>query len=111
MPTDDDDLEPRVAALEDDVAELRERMDQSSADAAAARVLAAGADEDVSEVRSELRSHNRTLNALRQTQLDQGRRMDAGFARVDRQLAEVGATMGAGLAVITGMLERLADEE
>jgi hypothetical protein len=38
-----------------------------------APVLAAGADRDVSEVRAELRAHTQGLNALRETELEQGR--------------------------------------
>jgi hypothetical protein len=69
----DGDLENRVGILEQEVAQLREQAALSSSDATAARVLAAGADRDVSEVRSELRAHTRALNALRETQLEQGR--------------------------------------
>jgi len=43
-------------------------------------VLAAGADREVSEMRTELRAHTQTLNALRETQLDFGREMGEGFA-------------------------------
>jgi hypothetical protein len=69
----DGDLANRVGILEQEVAQLREQAALSSSDATAARVLAAGADRDVSEVRSELRAHTRALNALRETQLEQGR--------------------------------------
>lgn len=62
----DEELAQRVARLERQVAELSER----SADASAARVLAAGADRDVAEVRAELRAHTGTLNALREDQID-----------------------------------------
>lgn len=73
MPDPDDDLETRVATLEREVARLREQAALTSSDAAAARTLAAGADHDVSEVRAELRAHTQSLNALRETQLEQGR--------------------------------------
>jgi hypothetical protein len=68
----DNDIENRVGILEREVARLREQAALTSSDATAARVLAAGADHDVSEVRSELRAHTRALNALRETQLEQG---------------------------------------
>lgn len=48
---------------------IRKQMAQSASDAGAARVLAAGADSDVSEVRAELRAHTGALNALREDQL------------------------------------------
>jgi len=65
-----DDLESRVTSLEHEVVRLREQVAITSSDAAAARVLAAGADRDVSEVRAELRAHTQGLNALRETQLE-----------------------------------------
>jgi hypothetical protein len=58
-----EDLEARVTALE-------EKMSQARHDAAAARILANGADRDVSELRQDLRGHTKVLNALRETQLD-----------------------------------------
>jgi hypothetical protein len=66
----DNDIENRVGILEREVARLREQAALTSSDAAAVRVLAAGADHDVSEVRSELRAHTRALNALRETHLE-----------------------------------------
>lgn len=68
-------------------------------EAAAGRALAALADRDVSEVRTELRGHNQVLNALRETQLEQGQRMDRGFA-----------TLSTGMAQITALLTNLAGE-
>ncbi len=65
MTARDDDLEARLTSLEREVARLREQVALTSTDAAAARVLAAGADRDVSEVRAELRAHTQSLNALR----------------------------------------------
>ncbi|WP_370325068.1 hypothetical protein [Euzebya sp.] len=73
---DDEDLERRVGALEGEMREVREQLAHTSADAQAARVLAGGADRDVSEVRAELRAHMSVLQALRETQLEQGRVLD-----------------------------------
>lgn len=87
-----DDIEARLTSLEREVTRLRE-------EAAAARALAALADRDVSEVRTELRGHNQVLNALRETQLEQGQRMDSGFA-----------TLSTGMAQITALLTNLAGE-
>lgn len=88
----DDELAERVARLERQVAELSER----SADAAAARVLAAGADRDVAEVRAELRAHTGTLNALREDQLDLRAdvrslrdEMHRGFGTVNSSLGQI----------------------
>lgn len=81
----DEDLSERVARLERQVADLRER----SADAGAARVLAAGADRDVAEVRAELRAHTGTLNALREDQVDLREEMRQGFASVNASLGRI----------------------
>lgn len=95
-----DDLENRVAVLERAVARLREQAALTSSDAAAARVLAAGADHDVAEVRAELRAHTQALNALRETQLEQGQRMTDGFT-----------TVSSGMARITELLQTIIDTD
>ena len=114
----DDDVEARFTRLEHEVAELREQVALTRSDAAAARVLAAGADRDVSEVRAELRAHTQGLNALRETQLEQGQEinelrheMREGFTsqgrRIDaleREMRGGFATMATGMAQITALL-------
>ncbi|CAN5407108.1 hypothetical protein BH23ACT9_BH23ACT9_31400 [soil metagenome] len=55
---------------------VRQQLASTSIDAQAARTLAGGADRDVSEVRAELRAHTQVLNALRETQVEQGRVLD-----------------------------------
>ncbi|MHA6617297.1 hypothetical protein [Pseudonocardia sp. DLS-67] len=65
------DLEGRVRELEREVARLKDGVEISRADAAAARVLAGGADRDVSDIKTLLRAHTQTLNALRETQLEE----------------------------------------
>jgi chromosome segregation ATPase len=64
-PVLNDDLESRFTKLEHEVGRLRE-------DVASARALAALADRDVAELRTEMRAHHQVLNALRETQLEQG---------------------------------------
>ena len=63
------ELEARVAALETQVAELAEQVRTSKQDAAAARVLAGGADRDVTEIRAEIRDFRQattsSFNAMR----------------------------------------------
>ncbi|MEU9686170.1 hypothetical protein [Amycolatopsis japonica] len=86
----DKELAERVARLERQVADLTER----STDAAAARVLAAGADHDVAQVRAELRAHTGTLNALRQDQIDLREEMRDGFATVNRSLRQIIGLLG-----------------
>jgi hypothetical protein len=81
-----DELGERVTRLEGEVALARQ-------DAAAARVLAGGADRDVAAMQSELRAHTRSLNALRQTQVEQGHEMREGFAEMREDFARVDAEM------------------
>ena len=121
MPDPDDDFEARLAILEREVARLREQSilissDATGArvDAAAARVLAAGADRDVSEVRAELRAHIQALNALRDTQLEQAREMREGFAEMREGFAKTWegfAKQAAGMAQITALLTKIAEPE
>ncbi|MGH3983245.1 MAG: hypothetical protein ACRDST_11320 [Pseudonocardiaceae bacterium] len=125
---DSDDVETRLATLEREVARLREQLTLASSDAAAARVLASGADRDVSEVRAELRAHTQGLNALRETQLEQGREITSfrqelaeqgrEITSVRQELAEQGremregfATLGTGMAQITALLTTIARPE
>jgi chromosome segregation ATPase len=128
----DDDVEARFTRLEHEVAELREQVALTRSDAAAARVLAAGADRDVSEVRAELRAHTQGLNALRETQLEQSRalgeqrqeinglrhEMREGFTsqgqRIDeleREMRGGFATMATGMAQITALLTDIRGPE
>lgn len=114
MPVPDDDAEARFARLEHEVAELREQVTLARSDATAARVLASGADRDVSEVRAELRAHTQGLNALRETQLEQGREI----AELRQEMSELRqemqggfATMATGMARITALLTEISGPE
>lgn len=100
---DSSDLEARVAAPEARLGEVEQQVNTAQTDASAARELAAGADRDVSEVRAELRAHTRALNALRETQVEQGQAMDRGFAEMRARLDQ---TTG-GLDQILGVLNTL----
>ncbi|MGH3565108.1 MAG: hypothetical protein ACRDRH_03560 [Pseudonocardia sp.] len=106
MSASDDALENRVRVLEREFARFREQAALTRSDAVAARVLAAGADHDVSEVRAELRAHTQALNALRdtqlelrETQLEQGQRMSQGFSMVNTGMAQITALL-TGMSVI-----------
>ena len=107
-----EDIEGRLRAVERDVAQRAAQQRVIASDGTAARVLAAGADHDVSQVRAELRAHTSALNALRQTQLEQGRRldgMDGRFDGLETRMTDGFATVGAGMAQIVTLLERLDD--
>jgi len=88
-----EDLEARVAALESEVRGLGGRVRASEQDAAAARVLAGGADRDVAEIREEIRDFRAattsSFNAMREDFVDLQRRMDDGFARIDNEFSRV----------------------
>ncbi len=109
-----DDLEIRVANLERDVARLQGQTTLAVSDAGAARLLAAGADHDVSAVRAELRAHTQALNALRETQLEQGRALaslDHRVTSLDQKVTEGFTTLNVGMAQITALLTGKLDSE
>lgn len=87
------DLETRVAALEARVGELAERVQRSEQDAAAARVLAGGADRDVEQIRGEIRDFRQattsSFNALREDLVDLRTHVDDRFTKVDRGFTEM----------------------
>ena len=83
--------------------DVEQQVSAAQTDASAARDLAAGADRDVSEVRAELRAHTRALNALRETQVEQGQAMDRGFAEMRARLDQATG----GLDQILGLLNTL----
>lgn len=104
-----DGIEGRVAALESVVEQLadrirrgEERLRHSEQDAAAARVLAGGADRDVSELRTEIREFRevsvRVLNAMRADMTDLREHVDQGFAQVDRGFVEMRGLLDASAA-------------
>jgi chromosome segregation ATPase len=71
-----EELEARVSALETQMRGVRQ-------DAAAARVLAGGADRDVSAFGAKLDAQQRLLEALRETQIEHGRRLAGHDGRFD----------------------------
>ncbi len=75
-------LEERITLLEAMVAELRDRLDMEAG-------LAASRDRDTSEVLTKLRAHERSLAALRETQVGQGQKLDRLVARVDQGFTDV----------------------
>ncbi|MGH3868198.1 MAG: hypothetical protein ACRDQ4_19160 [Pseudonocardiaceae bacterium] len=95
----DYDLESRFTKLEDEVTRLRE-------DVASARALAALADRDVAELRTEMRAHHQVLNALRETQLEQGQQIDELRREMHREIDGLRREMRAGFAMqATGMAQ------
>jgi hypothetical protein len=89
-----------VTALEARVGKLTERLQHSEQDAAAARVLAGGADRDVDQIRGELRDFRQattsSFNALREDLTDLRKHvndgfteMRDGFTKVEQEFAKV----------------------
>jgi chromosome segregation ATPase len=114
VPDSHDDIETRGSILEREIVQLREQVALAVSDAGAARVLAGGADHDVSEVRAELRGHMRILNALRETQLELDRKVDGVDLRVagleqkvtnlDQKMTQGFTMLSTGMAQITALL-------
>jgi len=115
VPDPDDDLEPRVAALESDVGELRARVEHSEQDAAGARVLAGGADRDVAEIRTEIREfrvqnmrlHNATREDLADMRGDMNE-MGSSVTGLRTEMAELREHTDRGFAQIRGLLDAAA---
>ena len=94
----------RIAALEARVSELGQRVRRSEQDAAAARVLAGGADRDVTEMSAEIwgfrEQSTRVLNAMREDLTDLRSQVDNGLAE-----------MRNGFTEMRGKLEAAAPEQ
>lgn len=109
--TQPDDLANRVVSLEQQVAMIRQQLPQAAADAAAAQVLAAGADRDVSVVRAELRAHTGVLNALREDHLSLRGEMGDMRAEIDELRLETRqgfTTVNEGMARIVTLIQGIA---
>lgn len=109
-----EELEARISALEAQVRVIRE-------DAAAARVLAGGADRDVSAFAARLDAHKALLEALRETQVEQGQRiggleqrfggLEQRFDALEREMRGGFATVSVGQSEILTLLRRLDDQD
>ncbi|MDQ3760618.1 MAG: hypothetical protein M3460_02660 [Actinomycetota bacterium] len=93
-------------------------MDRLREEVAAARALAALADRDVAELRTEMRAHRQVLNALRETQLEQGQQIDElrqemrqEIGELRREMREGFAIQSTGMAQITALLTTIAGPE
>ena len=105
----DGDLEARVRDLEHEVLRLKDSVEISRADAAAARVLAGGADRDVSDMKTLLRAHTQTLNALRETQLEQQSDIRELRSEMHSEIRALRSEMQQGFGMLhTGMAQIVA---
>ncbi|MFY9336567.1 MAG: hypothetical protein WAP49_15740 [Mycobacterium sp.] len=93
---------------QDDLGEIKRRLQAVEQDAAAARVLAGAADRDVSEIRAEIRDFRgattASFNALRQDFVDLRTHVDRRFTQVDRGFEQVDR----GFAEMRGRLDATA---
>jgi chromosome segregation ATPase len=106
-PVPENNHESRFTRIEDEATHLRE-------DVASARALTALADRDVAELRTEMRAHHRVLNALHETQLEQGGQIGELRQQVDdlrREMREGFAMQSTGMAQITALLTAIAGPE
>jgi hypothetical protein len=101
---------PSWKTLDDRVTKLEREMKDVRRDAVETRLLAAGASEEVGHLRLELRAHTKTLEALRETQLDQSHEMRAGFASVDRRFVKLETEMRDGFADVGKRFVKLKTE-
>ncbi len=77
------EYEHRLSAVEQDLAYLKSRQTIYVNDADVARQMAAATDRDVADFRQVMTGHTRVLNALRETQVEHGRRLDGIDGRLD----------------------------
>ena len=100
--TEPEDRDEPITALEADVAALRSRLGRAEQDAAAARILAGGADRDVSDLRGEFREfrdqNNRVLSAMRADLTD-------GFTEMRAEMRKGFATAAMGQQRIVNLLD------
>lgn len=103
-------IEERLAALEAELPQIRQ-------EAAAARALAAGADRDVADYRAEMRSQTRMINALRETQVEQGQTLAghtetlAGHTETLAEHGRVLTEIQSGMTQIVGLLNELISRD
>ncbi|ASR40008.1 hypothetical protein BAY61_32100 (plasmid) [Prauserella marina] len=120
----DDSLADKGAALETEMAEMKARLSRVAQDAAAAQVLARGADRDVADLTREIgefRTHNTTLHNttredlrdvredLRETRQDLKNLREAttnGFVEMRGKLDAAAAGQAQIAAMLTTLLQR-----
>ncbi|MEV4310744.1 hypothetical protein [Actinocrispum sp. NPDC049592] len=87
------------------VGALEERVGLISKDAAAARVLAGGADRDVADISTKLDVHKSLIQALRTTQIDQGKTLQT----LHRTQTDHGTRLDAMQETLDGMQGTLTE--
>ena len=100
-----------VAVSQDELSDIRRRLNAAEKDAAAARVLAGAADRDVTEIRTEIRdfrnSTTASFNALREDFGDLRTHVDRGFTEMRGKLDATAS----GQQHIANLIQRLIDDQ
>ncbi|SEC12251.1 hypothetical protein SAMN04489727_2647 [Amycolatopsis tolypomycina] len=89
-------------------------MQRIRQDAAAARVLAGTADRDVSEFKQILNGHTKVLNAMRETQVEQGQRLDlleSKFDQLDAKVDRGFTKVNIGIEQMSRLLQQVIDKD
>jgi DNA phosphorothioation-dependent restriction protein DptG len=113
-----DNLEARVTALETQFQELAKDVRRARQDAAAARILAGGADRDVTEIRAEIRDFRQATTAsfnamredftnLRTVVTDLQTQVNNGFIEMRGKFDATAA----GMEQIANLLNTLIDQQ
>ncbi|GAB2979469.1 hypothetical protein LWP59_40160 [Amycolatopsis acidiphila] len=103
-------LERRVTKLEDEMPEAIAVAQDARDHASMANILADGAFTVAQDVRATLRAHTRSLNALRETQVEHGQRLDRLEQKVDglgRKVDEGFTMMSLGMSKITALITNI----
>lgn len=94
----------KPSSIPERVTKLEQQMTEVSRDAGEAIHLAREADRDVADVRVELRAQRKLIQALRETQVEQGQKMDAGFKEIRHEMRDGFGKVAVGMAYITALL-------
>ena len=97
-------------------ARLEERVSQLELEMAEVRYLATKANKDVSDFRTVLVGHTGVINAIREDQLEQGKKLarvekevHAGFARMNEEFADVRSEMRNGFGKLAEGQARITE--
>lgn len=94
-----DELERRITAVEREIIALREQVTDT-------HTLAAHADRDVADFRTELRAQTRLIGALHETQVEQGRVLNSHGDAIESLRRDHGEKLDRIVTLLTGLIER-----
>jgi chromosome segregation ATPase len=112
--SDMDELRERVSALESQMTELRANQQQTHGEARRAAELFAMVDRDVADLTAKSNAHTQVLQALRESQIEQGRDiggLKTDMAHLKADVAHIKQDHGAKLERIVGLLNTLIESD